>query len=322
MPKVELHLHLDCSLSYDVVSSIDPSIDKRKYNSRFIAPSKCKDLADFLRCTTPGIGLMQTKKNLELVVDDLFRQLIDENVIYAEIRFAPLLHLEGGLHSEEVVEIVSAAVEKNIDLTGIKAGLILCTLRHYSEDESMRTVKLINKYIDSTPVCGFDLAADEAGFPIDAHVKSFRYAIDNNIPRTAHAGEARGPESVWETLRNLKPSRIGHGVRGIEDPKLIEYLIENSIHLEVCPTCNIQTNIYTDHANHPVDKLYKSGVSVGINTDARTLTNITLTGEYEKLMKSFGWNEEHFIRCNSNALAHSFLPESDKSIIRFNVNWN
>jgi adenosine deaminase len=312
LPKVELHLHLDCSLSFNVVSKLDPKISFQKYSNDFIAPQKCINLADFLRCTKNSIGLMQSSKNLVLVINDLFDQLLKENVIYAEIRFAPLLHIENGLSPEEVVETTCRAVEKNKERTGIKAGLVLCTLRHFSENQSLKTAELVKKYMNSTSVVGFDIAADEAGFPIDKHIKAFELAIKHDIPRTAHAGEARGPTSIRETLENFKPSRIGHGVRCIEDNELIDYLKKNNIHLEVCPTCNIQTDVFQKYSDHPIDYLYKHGVSIGINTDARTLTNISLTEEYLKLQNTFGWGKDEFKQCNLNALSHAFISESEK----------
>ena len=106
-----------------------------------------------------------------------------------------------------------------------------------------------------------DIAGDEAGYPIDAQVPAFHYAIDRGLDRTAHAGEARGADSVWETLREFKPSRIGHGVRSIEDPVLVDHLKRERIHLEVCPTSNLQTGISRDFAEHAVDKFYRSGRS-------------------------------------------------------------
>jgi adenosine deaminase len=163
---------------------------------------------------------------------------------------------------------------------------------------------------------GFDLAADEAGFPINNHKKAFQYAIKKDIPRTAHAGEARGAESVWETLENFNPQRLGHGVRSIEDSKLIDRLIENQIHLEVCPTCNIQTNIFREYQEHPIDFLYSKGVSIGINTDARSLVNISLTEEYSKLMKVFNWEIIDLFKCNQNALNHAFISEEEKKVLQ------
>ena len=318
-PKVELHLHLDCSLSYNVVSKINPLISVDQYHLDFIAPEKCKNLADFLRCTHGSINLMQSKKNLELVTYHLFDQLKSDNVVYAEIRFAPLLHSHNGLIPEDVVEIVSHAIAENIQRTGITAGLILCTLRHFSEQDSLKTAQIVKNYIDSSPVCGFDIAADESGFPIDNHIKAFEYAVKNNIPRTAHAGEARGPDSMWETLKHFKPCRIGHGVRSIEDKKLIEYIVENNIHLEICPTCNIQTDIYEKYSDHPINQLFNQGVSLGVNTDARTLTNISLTEEYIKLEDTFNWGISEFKECNINALNASFVDNSKKEELLNNL---
>ena len=320
LPKVELHLHLDCSLSFEVVSSLRPPITKNEYLKKFIAPEKCVNLSDFLKCAVSGIDLMQTESELVAVVKDLFRQLIEENVIYVEIRFAPLQHLNKGLASEKVVEIVSDITSNCINTFGIGAGLILCALRHFTEVQSLQTVKLAEKYIKNTCVVGFDLAADEAGHPIDLHKKAFEYAIRKNIPRTAHAGEAKGAESVWESIKNFKPQRIGHGVRSIEDPKLVDFLIKNEIHLEVCPTCNIQTNVFKEYSEHPVDFLHKKGVSVGINTDARSLVNVTLTDEYCKLMNVFSWDIKDLYECNINSLSSAFISDSVKQELKLRLN--
>lgn len=308
LPKVELHLHLDCSLSYSVVSQIDPSITPEEYRANFIAPDKCVNLADLLTRASRGVALMQTEEQLRLVTLDLFERLRIDHVLYAEIRFAPFLHTEKGLSAREVVAAVEAATAGAVRGTGIEARLILCTLRHFSAARSLETVRLAEDF-RGTYVAGLDIAADEAGYPIDAHVAAFRYARDRGIPCTAHAGEARGPDSVWETLQHFGPSRLGHGVRSIEDPALIEHLRESRIHLEVCPTCNVQTDIYDTYADHPIDRLYRAGISVGVNTDARTMTDITLSREYEKLHRTFGWDTEDFYQCNRNALEAAFLPD-------------
>ncbi|MGB5847437.1 MAG: adenosine deaminase [Ignavibacteriaceae bacterium] len=312
LPKVELHLHLDCSLSFDVVSKIRPDISASDYKSEFIGPQKCNSLNEILKYVTNQVNLMQTEKNLRLVVKDLFEQLGGENVIYAEIRFAPLIHLAEGLRPEEVVDIVADQTTDCINDTGIKAGIILCTLRHFSEKESLQTVKLVKRFIDNSPVAGFDIAADEGGYTIDANKEAFLYAIKNDLPRTAHAGEAKGPESIWETINIFKPSRIGHGVRSIEDQNLVDYLIKNDIHLEICPTCNIQTNIFNQYKNHPINFLYNSGVSLGVNTDGRTLANVSLSEEYKNLINTFNWGAEHLMKCNLNAISKAFIPEQEK----------
>ena len=308
LPKVELHLHLDCSLSHEVVSQIDPSITLEDYRTNFVGPGKCTNLADFLARTPRSLALLQTEEQLRLATLGLFEQLCRDHVLYAEIRFAPLLHMEKGLSARKVVEAVEAATAQAVRSTGIEARIILCTLRHYSAVQSLETVHLVEDF-NGTCVAGFDIAGDEAGYPIDAHIAAFQYARDKRIPCTAHAGEARGPDSVWDTLQHLFPARLGHGVQSIEDPGLIEHLRRHQIHLEVCPTCNVQIDVYDTYADHPIDKLYQAGVSVGVNTDDRTITNITLSEEYTKLHQTFGWDTKEFYQCNRNALAAAFIPD-------------
>ncbi len=292
LPKVELHLHVDCSLSYAVVSRLNPSITLEDYRNDFIAPDKCTNLVQVLRRSSNSIALMQTEEQLRLVTYDVFEQLQHENVCYVELRFAPLLHTRKGLSTEEVVEIVDAAADSASQVTGVEARIILCALRHFTTEQSMQTVKLVECF-KGTRVVALDIAGDEAGYPLEPHVPAFQFAAQNGIPYTAHAGESRGAESVWETLRLLGPSRIGHGVHSIEDPALVEHLRKEHIHLELCP-------------------LYDAGLSIGVNSDDRTLCNINLTREYDKLHAIFGWDETHFFQCNLNAIRAAFLPEALK----------
>jgi adenosine deaminase len=313
--KVELHLHLDCSLSYKVVQQLDPSISPEQYQKNFVGPRKCDDLADFITRAANAIALMQTKEQLRLVTLDLFEQLKADRVIYAEIRFAPLIHTDKGLSGREVVQIVEETANEAIANTGVEAGIILCTLRHFKEAQSMETVKLVEAFQGSR-VVGFDIAADEAGFPIDEHIKAFEYAKKAGLSVTAHAGEAKGAESVWETLEHFQPSRIGHGVRSVEDAKLLEYLRDHDIHLEVCLTSNVQTNVVDEIQDHPVNEIYDAGVSMSINTDARAICNVDLAKEYEILEQFFDWKKAHYLRCNLEAIKHAFLPEEKKEQLR------
>ena len=209
--KIESHLHLNCCLSYDAVRRLAPEVTSEAFARDFIAPPKCRSLAEYLRTPPHHVALMQSEEALRLVVDDLFAQLARDGVIYAEIRFAPLFHTRRGLSSEQVVAIVDDAVARASAASGIEARIILATLRHFSEAQSLETVRLVERF-RGTRVAAFDIAGDEAGYPLDAHLAAFRFAIEHGIPRTAHAGEAAGPASVWETLRLLQPPR--HRPRG------------------------------------------------------------------------------------------------------------
>jgi adenosine deaminase len=193
----------------------------------------------------------------------------------------------------------------------VEARLLLCTLRHLAAEQSMRTAELVRQFQGSL-VAGLDIAGDEAGFPLEPHVPAFRYAAEHGLARTAHAGESMGPASVWETLRALEPSRIGHGVRSVEDPALVAHLRRQGVHLEVCPSSNVLTSVVARYRDHPVDRLYRAGVPLGISTDVRTMTGVTLTAEYELLRDTFGWRREDLHRCNQDALAAAFAPPQVK----------
>jgi adenosine deaminase len=314
LPKIELHLHLDCCLSYEVVRRLAPDVTPEAFARDFVAPPKCRSLAEYLRTPPNHVALMQSEEALRLVVDDLFAQLGRDGVIYAEIRFAPLFHTRRGLSSEQVVAIVDDAVVRASAASGIEARLILATLRNFNEAQSLETVRLVERF-RGTHVAAFDIAGDEAGFPLDVHLDAFRFAMEHGIPYTAHAGEAAGPASVWETLRLLQPQRIGHGIRSIEDEALMAHLAETGVHLEACPSCNVQTDVVATYEDHPVDRLYRRGISLGINTDTRTITDVTLATEYERLHDTFGWGQNEFLAVNLNAIRAAFVEPSVKQAL-------
>jgi len=316
LPKIELHLHLDCSLSYRAVSTLAPSVTRQEYERDYIAPARCANLADFLTRSPKGFRLMQSEDSLRLVTEDVFQQLVEDGVIYAEIRFAPLLHTEQGLSPERVISVVERSVDRLTRETGMQAGLILCTLRHFTEEQSMLTASLVENFRGSR-VVALDIAGDEAGFPLDAHIGAYRYAREHGLFRTAHAGEGLGPESVWETLRLLDPQRIGHGTRSIEDPKLVEHLRQERIHLELCPSSNFQIIPSIGcMEEHPIDRLYRAGVSLNVNSDSRMLTPTTLTKEYESLQRVFNWSEEDLLRANLMGLEATFLNDGMKQQLK------
>jgi adenosine deaminase len=316
LPKIELHLHLDCSLSYEVVAKLAPGVSQEEYDHEYVAPERCTNLADFLTRAPKGFRLMQTRESLDLVTQDVFRQLADDGAIYAELRFAPLLHTLEGLTAAQAVEAVDRAAERLIGETGVEARLILCTLRHFTAEQSMETARLVESFRGSR-VTALDVAGDEAGYPLAVHAEAYRYAREHGLARTAHAGEACGPESVWETLRMLEPSRIGHGTRSYEDPALVDFLRREGIHLEICPSSNVQIIPSIESwAQHPIDRLYRAGVHLNANTDTRMLTRTTLTREYEMLRSVFGWGNAEFLQTNGMAVDAAFVEEPVKARLR------
>lgn len=315
LPKIELHSHLDCALSFDAVHAIDPSVTREIYDARFVAPRRCDSLAEYLTYTLSFRDILQTEAALRIAVQDVFAQMQVENVIYAELRFAPLVHTRQGLTPDEIVRTVADETSTQISITGIEASLILCTLRDFSSEQSIETADLVRRFAPTTPVAGFDIAGDEIAYPLTPHLHAFHTVRAAGLGITVHAGESGGPDSVREALDHTGTRRIGHGVRSIEDDSLVERLVAERIHLELCPICNVQTNTVSSIESHPLDTLYRRGVSLGISTDTRGVTANSMTDEYEVLLGTFGWSLDDFYRINRNALEASFASDEVKATL-------
>lgn len=308
LPKIELHLHLDCALSGGAAARLRPDWTPDEYRRQIVAPEKCLNSEVYFDCTRRGVALMQSEAALRLIVEDLFDQLARDGVIYAELRFAPLLHTQGGLTPREVVATVAGAMRQQCARTGIEARLILAALRFFTLEQSLQTADLVIEFADRG-VAAFDIAGNEELYPIDAHLPAFSRVHAAGLPFTVHAGEGQGAASVWDVMHKLHPRRIGHGVRAASDPALLSLLSSEGVHLEICPTTNVQMDVFPTYAEHPIDSLYRIGLSVGVNTDTRATSDITLTREYEKLAAAFGWTAADFLRVNRNALDAAFIPD-------------
>lgn len=305
IPKVELHLHLDGSVRLETASKLlNKSIDELK--KEMIADSKCLNLNDYLTKFSLPCEIMQTKENLELISFELAKSLKEENVIYAEIRFAPIKHMLKGLTGTEVIESILNGLKK-ID---IKTNLILCMMRGDSFENNLEVINLAKKFLNKG-VVGLDLAGAESLFKTSDYQALFKKANLLNIPFTIHAGEAAGKDSMNCAIE-FGAKRIGHGVYAIRDSEIIKKLKDKNILLEVCPMSNIQTNICDSYSSHPIKNLYDLGISLSINTDNRTVSNISLTEEYQNLEKYLGFNKKDFYKMNIDAVKHSFLPENEK----------
>jgi len=175
LPKVELHLHLDCSMSFASVNTLDPSVTPERYRAEFLAPSKCINLVDYFRYLAPPLALLQSRRALTVSTIDLLRQLHEDGVVYAEIRFAPQLHRQTGLSTDEVVETVLAALVEGRKSYPVDARLILCTLRPDDTAQGLDLVRIAEKY-RTQGVGGVDLAGDETGYGLGEHIPVFRKA--------------------------------------------------------------------------------------------------------------------------------------------------
>lgn len=301
IPKIELHVHLDGSVIPDTVNELT----NYKYSdlNEILIANNCNNLGDYLKKFELPLSVLQTKDNLTRVSYELCEEMLKENVIYAEIRFAPILHTNNLTLEEVLLSVLKGIIKSNL-----KVNLILCMMRGFDFKDNLATVDLASKYLNKG-VCALDLAGDEAKYPNNLYKDLFVRAKDLNIPFTIHSGEASDYKSIDEAL-SLGASRIGHGINC--NMEQIEYFKKNNIVLEMCPTSNIQTKAIKNIKEHPIYNLYKQGVLTTINTDNRTVSNTSLTKEYELLLFNFSFSIDDIIKMNENAIKGSFLNDSDK----------
>ena len=302
LKKVELHLHLDGSVRPSTASELLG----KNIETEMIVNSNCQDLNEYLKKFDIPISIMQNKENLERVSYELALDLKKDNIIYAEIRFAPLFHTKKGLTLEEVVESVLKGLKK----VDIKTNLILCMMRGMSYVDNEKIIYLAKKYLNNG-VCAVDLAGAEAIYKTKDYEELFKLSTKLDIPFTIHAGEADGVESIKSAL-SFGTKRLGHGVNVVQSKEMTDVLIKENITLEVCPTSNLDTCIVDVYKKHPIKELYDKKMKVTISTDNNTVSNLTLSDEYQKLIDNFNFNENDFYILNLNAIDAAFISETEK----------
>ncbi len=310
---IDLHLHLDGSLSVKSVKelasiqNIEIPEKEEELLKLLRINDDCKDLTEYLeKFAFPGM-LLQTKEAVALSVYNLQEELKEQGLIHAEIRFAPQLHTHKGLSQREVIE---AAIE-GLNRSDFSAGLILCCMRGTdNHEENIETVKVAKEFLGKG-VVSVDIAGAEALFPTENFGDLFELAKELEIPYTIHAGEADGPKSVWKALE-YGTKRLGHGVRSLEDPALIEKIVAEGITLEVCPTSNLHTCMFPSMEEYPLRKLMEAGVKVTINTDNMTVSNINLEKEFGKLIAAFDLTDEEIKVFARNSVNACFADEKTK----------
>jgi len=310
LKKVELHLHLDGSVEIDTIASItNESVESLK--NEMIAEDKCENLSDYLTRFNIPIECMQTKESLILISKQLVDYLENQNVIYAEIRFAPMFHTEKGLSYEEIVEAVLQGLNSN---KNVKTNLILCMMRGMAKENNLKTIEVAHKYLNRG-VCAIDLAGDENKYSLGKYIDLFEIVKEKSIPFTIHSGE-NGSYKEIELALEIGAKRIGHGIHAYESELIQDKLKEQNVLLEICPTSNVQTNSIDLYENHPIYDFYKKGLKICINTDNKTVSNITLNDEYIKLYNTFNFSIEDFKIMNINAIEGSFLSEEEKQELK------
>ena len=335
-PKVLLHDHLDGGLRPGTIIELAaadgydglPSTDPDELRAWFVEAASSGSLERYLETFAHTVGVTQTAEALRRVARECAEDLAADFVVYAEVRFAPELHVEKGLDEHQVVEAVLAGFAEGQRLAAeaghpIRIGVLLTAIR--TATHSRRIAELSVEYRDRG-VVGFDIAGAEAGFPPTRHLDAFEYLRRENAHFTIHAGEAFGLPSIWEALQWCGADRLGHGVRIVDDieiapdgepqlGRLAAYVRDRRIPLEMCPSSNVQTGAAESIERHPIGLLRRLGFRVTVNTDNRLMSDTSMTREMELLSDAFGYGLDDLQWFTVNAMKSAFLPFDDRLAI-------
>ncbi len=342
LPKVSLHDHLDGGVRPATIVEIAtrdgiaiPASAAEALGEWFRVSADSGSLVTYLETFAVTLSVMQSADNLQRVAREFVLDLAADGVIYGEIRWAPELHCEQGLTLDEAVRAVQSGIDSGIAEVAasgrrIRIGQLLCAMRQ--NDRGLEIAQLAVAHRDSG-VVGFDIAGPEAGFPASALSAAFAYLDDNWMPRTVHAGEADGIDSIRSALIDGRALRLGHGVRIMEaihhaderDPQSVrldpiaEWVLDRKIALETSPSSNLQTGAFAAQGSamndHPFDVLYRLGFTVTVNTDNRLMSGTTLSREIAVLAEVFDYTLDDVLEFQLNAAQSAFLPEADREAL-------
>ena len=316
LPLIDLHRHLDGSVRLETI------LDLGRAHNLPLPAWDVEGLRPHVQVTEPQPGVMAFLSKFKwmtgvLVDYDACRRVAYENVEdaqregidYIELRFSPWFMAEPhGLNPVGVVEAVVDGVRAGARDTGVQVQLIGILSRTYGPDIAWKELEALLAHRDA--LIALDLAGDEANWPGDLFVDHFKKARDVGWHITVHAGESAGPESVWQAIRELGAERIGHAVRAIEDPRLLDYMAEHRIGIEANLTSNVQTSTVPDYASHPLRAFLERGLLATINTDDPGISNIDLAYEYNVAAPKAGLTPEQIRQAQRNAaeIAFAYRP--------------
>ena len=335
-PKALLHDHLDGGLRPSTVIDIAgevgyddlPATDVDELARWFHTRSYSGSLERYLEPFSHTVAVMQTPEALHRVAYECVQDLAADSVVYAEVRFAPELHIQNGLSFDEVVDAVLAGFadgEKAAAAEGnaIKVRCLVTAMRHAAL--SREIAELAIRFRDKG-VVGFDIAGAEAGYPPTRHLDAFEYMRNHNARFTIHAGEAFGLPSIHEAIAFCGADRLGHGVRIVDDievnedgtvrlGRLASILRDKRIPLELCPSSNVHSGVVDSIAEHPFDLLARARFRVTVNTDNRLMSDTSMSREMQRLAETFGYGWSDLERFTINAMKSAFIPFDERLAI-------
>jgi adenosine deaminase len=328
VPKVLLHDHLDGGLRPETIVELAAETgygDLPATNAEDLAAwmgqvARRGSLELYLEAFQHTVGVMQTREALIRVAAECAADLAADGVAYAEVRFAPELHLTRGLSLDQVTEAVLEGFRRGSAGRGITVSALLTAMR--TAARSLEIAELAVRHRDAG-VVGFDIAGAEAGSPPSRHLDAFQFVARENFHITIHAGEGFGLPSIWEAVQWCGAERLGHGVRLIDDirvsrdgiptlGRLASYIRDRRIPLEMCPTSNVQTGAVPSIKEHPIGLLRELAFRVTVNTDNRLMSGVSLSSEFHALSEAFGYGWSDIEWLTTNAMKSAFAPFDER----------
>ncbi|MGX7418175.1 adenosine deaminase [Carnobacterium gallinarum] len=316
LPKVELHCHLDGSVSRKTIRKIAEAQDyplpssESELRNLVQAGEDCQSLLEYIGKFDTVLDCLQVEEAITEAAYDLIGDVKAENVAYIEVRFAPMLSTHKGLSADQVVQAALTGFKKGEADFGVKSRGILCMMRHHDDQRNREVVELTKEYLGQG-IVGIDLAGDEASYPAGNYKELVKLANDYDLPITLHAGECGCAGNVRESV-DMGATRIGHGIALKDDPEILAYCVEQGITVEICPNSNLQTKTVTEWSDYPYLKLKEAGLNISLNTDNRTITDTNLTKEFMTLDNLYQIGYEGMQELTENGIKASFTEESMK----------
>lgn len=307
LPKIELHCHLDGSLRHETILEMAKAMNIETDGKTFYV-DVCESLDEYLEKFDIPIQVLQTEENLYRATYELFEDAAKENVKYLEVRFGPLLHLQKGLSLDQVFTSIIAGMQDAERDYEIHGNLILSFLRTMSKDEILSVLDIGSKYLGNG-IVGVDLAASELKGFCRNFVKEMDYARSLGYHITIHAGETGFVENIIDAVEILGAERIGHGV-ALQDHPYMDVIKERDIHIESCPTSNVQTKAVKDLSQHPIVSFLD--LSLSINTDNRQVSHTNMTKEIQRVFDYFNIDKQVYSHIYKKSVQHAFASDAIK----------
>ena len=310
LPKAELHLHIEGSLEPELMFSLAKrnNIDLPYKNVEEVKKAyQFHNLQSFLDIYYAGASVLIEEQDFYDMTWAYLEKCSRENVRHIEIFFDPQTHTDRGISFDTVINGIYSALKDGEEKLSISFKLIMCFLRHLDEESAFKTLEQALPHKDK--IIGVGLDSSEVGHPPSKFEKVFTKALEEGFLTVAHAGEEGPPSYIWEALELLKVSRIDHGVRSLEDEKLMKHLVKEKIHLTVCPLSNIKLCVFNDLKDHNIGELLKAGVSVSINSDDPAYFGGYMNENYIQTMDALRLSFEEVGSIAKHSFKGSFLSK-------------